>query len=571
MNVALQAFEFLRPWWLLALLALPPWAWWMRRRQAQRDAWREAIDPHLLPHLVQGRLLRTSFWRIALPLTAATLAIVALAGPSVRHVPQPLWQDRRPLVIVADLSKASLDAGGSLSLLQLEKAKIGRLLQQQTGGQIALVAYADDAYTVSPLTDDAANIALFVDALAPDVMPEDGNRPDRGIDEARRLLKRAGFAQGDILLFGHDDAVSLRGAARRARGDGFRVSALGFGRDADSLRGAADAGEGRFAIAGVRDDDLDSLGLHTGATLGADAVDLRHRTARRAIDDGYWLLLPLMGLMLFAFRRGAQVAVLLLACLPWAFAHARDAAAPATPVATQGTLWRRADQVQAARMRQGYEAYRQGQFAQAEEAWRGLPGADAAYNRGNALAKQGQYDAALAEYAQALRERPDMADARVNRDRVQAALRRQPPPSQQDRKQQDQQQGQQQRGQQQQGQQQQGQQQQGQQQGQTLQRATPASRARDGRDLAAQATAATAEDRRTQARADAELRKRLDAAKPGRASATPQARTQADVEAAGRRVVDESWLRRVPDDPGALLRAKFALEARRRLRDGGRE
>ena len=31
-----------------------------------------------------------------------------------------------------------------------------------------------------------------------------------------------------------------------------------------------------------------------------------------------------------------------------------------------------------------------------------------------------------------------------------------------------------------------------------------------------------------------------------------------------RRLANEAWLKRVPDDPGALLRARFQLEAQRR-------
>ena len=31
-----------------------------------------------------------------------------------------------------------------------------------------------------------------------------------------------------------------------------------------------------------------------------------------------------------------------------------------------------------------------------------------------------------------------------------------------------------------------------------------------------------------------------------------------------RRLANQAWLQRVPDDPGALLRARFQLEARRR-------
>ena len=41
-------------------------------------------------------------------------------------------------------------------------------------------------------------------------------------------------------------------------------------------------------------------------------------------------------------------------------------------------------------------------------------------------------------------------------------------------------------------------------------------------------------------------------------------------EARERRLANEAWLRRVPDDPGGLLRAKFLLEQKRRKREGDR-
>ena len=44
------------------------------------------------------------------------------------------------------------------------------------------------------------------------------------------------------------------------------------------------------------------------------------------------------------------------------------------------------------------------------------------------------------------------------------------------------------------------------------------------------------------------------------AAETPEQREQ-------RQAVD-AWIRRVPDDPGSLLRAKFRLEHERRQRDG---
>ena len=80
------------------------------------------------------------------------------------------------------------------------------------------VAWAEDAYTVAPLTADAANVALFLDALAPDVMPVDGHRADRAITHAAGLLRQAGFERGRILLLAADANVQSRAIAAATAG-----------------------------------------------------------------------------------------------------------------------------------------------------------------------------------------------------------------------------------------------------------------------------------------------------------------------------------------------------------------
>ena len=204
MNAAfadLVQLHFLRPWWLLGLLALPLLAWWWRAQAKHRSVWQDAVDAHLLPHLLDatgGAQHRQ--WAGRLGLLAAALALLAMAGPSFRKAEHPLWQSKAPLVVAIDLSSAVLTRDLPPSRLAQARAKIATLLRERAGGQVALVAFADDAYTVAPLTEDAANVALFLDALAPDVMPDDGHRADRAIAWSQRLLRNAGFEHGDILL-----------------------------------------------------------------------------------------------------------------------------------------------------------------------------------------------------------------------------------------------------------------------------------------------------------------------------------------------------------------------------------
>ncbi|WP_155518686.1 tetratricopeptide repeat protein, partial [Xanthomonas euvesicatoria] len=120
--------------------------------------------------------------------------------------------------------------------------------------------------------------------------------------------------------------------------------------------------------------------------------------------------------LLLAFRRRAVVAVLAMVCvLPLAQpAHAAD-----------GTLWQRADQVQQQRLDAGVQAYRKGDFAAAQKAFEAVPTDEGLYNLGNALARQGQYDAAIAAYDRALKQHPNQQDAIANRAAVDAARKRQ--------------------------------------------------------------------------------------------------------------------------------------------------
>jgi Ca-activated chloride channel homolog len=456
-----REFHFLRPWWLLGLLSLPLFVLWWRRRRDEQGAWRGAIDAHLLRHLLQTeeraqgaraqRALRV-FGRAA-TLAGVTLAFFALAGPSWRTQPQPLFQDRTPLVIALDLSERILATDLPPSRLQRARAKIADIMRRRGGGQMALVVYADDAFAVTPLTEDSANIVLYLDALHPNVMPESGSRTDRGIAEAALLLRRAGFPRGDILVITDRIDGSTRlteNAASDAAGEGYRVSVLGLGSergasrvnrdgstdvirlDEAALRDLAAAGKGRYAPVVVDDSDLRAIGVLDAQQIDATVAGGKRGTM--AIDEGYWLLPLLMLAGLFAFRRGVLV-VALLCCLPWHPVQADDRD-------VQGTLWLRHDQQQHRQMQTASDAYRKRDFQNAERLWASLPGADAAYNQGNALARQGRYPEAVEAYDRALREQPGMNDAIENRRAVLEAMRnKNKPPSQQRQDQKNQQQG----------------------------------------------------------------------------------------------------------------------------------
>lgn len=554
----MSTLHFARPLLLWAWLLAPLVAWLWRARDGG-DTWRRHVDATLLPALLLTAP-RARRWRV--PLLAAglwSLAVLALAGPGWRNVPTSVASSRAPLALAVDLSSAALVADVPPTRLAQSKAKLARVLAARNGAPVALVAYADDAYTVAPLTDDAANVALYLDALAPDVMPVDGQRVARALDWCVALLTRAGHSQGDILLLAGNAEPEARAAARRARDAGFAVNVLGVGstqpvsfrtRDGElrsasfdeaALRALARDGGGRYERITADDADLRALGA-------LDARGAKGQARGKALawqDQGYLLLPLLMLLVLPAFRRGGAVALVTLLVVNM-------------PQPSQAAdLWQREDQRVASAMHEAEQAYRRGDYTDAARRYAALPGADAAYNRGNALARKGDYADAVAAYDRALALKPGMADAQANRRAVLAAMKRHPPGGK----------GQGDKG-------KSGKGQSGNGQGNAKQSPPPAPGNNPGNAKAPPPSAPpktpspTPDDAAKQQQADAaqreQMQRALQRAQASRANAPAKSPTKETAAQRERRLANEAWLRRVPDDPGSLLRAKFRLEYQRR-------
>lgn len=610
MSIDFDALHFLRPDWLWMLLGLPLLGWWWQRRRQRANVWREAVDSHLLEHLLADR--RGSRNRLTLPaglgyllasLLAYILAVLALAGPSWRQTEQPLWQPQTPLVIALDLSSASLAGDLQPSRLAQARAKLEKLLDQREGGQVGLVVYAGAAFTVAPLTEDAANLGLFLDALHPDLMPVDGQRGDRAIAWSARLLEQAGFHSGRILVLTNQADASALAAARTASARGYSVSVIGLGTaqgaayktmtgsiastdlDVNSLRQLAAAGGGQYITLTQDSVDLKALGVLDPADTGLTGSTGKSAAAEHGLswqDDGFWLLPPLMLLALFAFRRGAPV-VLIVLCL-WLPGRTVDAA----------ELWKRADQIAHRQMEQAAQAYRQGDFARAAELYEAIGDPQADYNRGNALAKAGKYPQALEAYDEAIARQPAMPDAIANRQAVEAAMKRKPPKGQGKDKQSDPGQADSKK----EGPGQESSEQKDSRQSDSEPEGSDQSDSKQDQPEGGQQSdsdpdpkegsqssppkenaPAEAADPNAQQAADDAQRERMEQ-ELGQASKETDKRGQpAEVKAPAsetaeqreRRIANEAWLGRVPDDPGGLLRAKFRIEYQRRQLQGDSE
>lgn len=457
----LSHFHFLRPWWLLGLMPAVLLVWAVRRRGDVRRRWRETIAPHLLDALMLGERRRLALRPVHLTALLLALGAVALAGPSWRQERPPFLDDKAPLAIAVDLSPSMDAVDVTPTRLERAKLKIKALLARRDGGRTALYAYAGSTHLVLPLTDDASLLQTFADALQTRIMPV----PGRDMAQALRVidadLKREPVP-GTILFL--TDAVDPAAAAA------FRAQA-GSGRSQPVVLalGTAQGGPLRNAAGGFVEQDgarifarldvkaLERFGDDSGvpvATFTPDSDDdvawvQRHVQSHleqmqagdrtRWKDEGWWLVAPIALLAMLWFRKGWTVrwsAGLLLAL---ALATPPEARAQSSAPATQGSavrpwrfvdLWLTHDQqgrrafeqgdfARAATlfddpMWRGIAQYRAGQYAQAVQSFARVDSAQADYNQGNALARQGQYQQAAARYRQALRRQPQWPAAAAN-------------------------------------------------------------------------------------------------------------------------------------------------------------
>lgn len=319
--------HFLRPEWLLVLPAWLALVAWVRKSAALGSDWDRVCDPALAPYVIEGGAAKHSKVFLLLAGLAGVMAIVALAGPAWRQLPQPVFRGQAALVIALDVSRSMQAADVEPSRLARARLKIRDILDRRTDGQTALVAYAGDAFTVTPLTEDTRTITALLPTLEPDIMPSPGSRADRAVLRGLTLLRQARTPQGQVLLVTDSAAgpeldqavdrlvdagyslsilaVGTLGGAPIPEGDGFVKDQAGnlvlASVDETSLKLLAERGGGAYAL--HRPDRTDLEPVLPARATGAVAAPGRLKTERWR-EEGPWLPVVLAALVLPLFRRG---------------------------------------------------------------------------------------------------------------------------------------------------------------------------------------------------------------------------------------------------------------------------
>jgi len=451
-------FHFIRPLWLFAIIVLMLMLFMLKKLRIKQSGWQQLLPAHLAKVLVQGNA-RAKSSSLVIPFFIGLLSILAMAGPSWQKLPQPVYQVAQGSVLIMDMSYSMYATDVAPNRLTRARYKAIDLLDSIKDGEIGLIAYAGDAFSISPLTDDNNNIKLLLPSLSPELMPVLGSNPVAALTLANEMLVNAGHNSGDIYWFTDGiDNIDIQDITQWSREHPYRLNILGVGTKAgapiklnngelmkddngaiivpkltvQALRGLANRGNGNYTTLTHNNRDIEKLTLQPliSETEESKKTD---NTGDQWQEFGPYLLLLVLPMLLGYFRRGA-----LLLTLPFALIFIPNNKAQAD---IWQDLWKTKDQQgqehfkseqyqQAAQefknpLWQGSAHYKAGDYEQALAAFQQADSADALFNQGNALAKLQRLDEAIAAYDKALQRDPNLTDAKENKKIVEQLKKQQ--------------------------------------------------------------------------------------------------------------------------------------------------
>ena len=475
----LSEFHFLRPVWFIALIPLAILWLWLKRTSANQSGWQAVIPMHLYQHMIIGKAekgKRPPLWLLSV---VWLLCVFSLAGPTFERLPQPVYQLKAGHVIVLDMSLSMRATDMTPDRLTRAKYKAIDLVNAIGEGEMGLVAYAGDAFVISPLTEDAGNITALLPSLSPEIMPVPGSDPLLGIESAASLLSNAGYNNG--MIYWITDGIEFdqqKELQEYVSSLPYTVNALTIGtrqgapirqvsgellKDSSgsivipklnnsAVRGVVKSSGGRFETFTANDNDINALAsLSLEQRNSSEDNDENTSEGDQWKELGPYLLLIVLPFASIAFRRGLLFVLFIGLLLPLttppvnAQESQPNAITEQSNASTSVPWWKkpflnddqeayshftseRFDDAAEQFADTNWKAsamYKSGDYENALSSFEQGNDANSLYNQGNALARLGRFEEAIEKYENALSLSPDMEDAAANKALIESLLEQQ--------------------------------------------------------------------------------------------------------------------------------------------------
>ncbi|KGJ87410.1 Tetratricopeptide TPR_1 repeat-containing protein [Colwellia psychrerythraea] len=344
-------FHFIRPEWLIAFVALFIVLYILKKIRYYQSPWQHFLPTHLANALLENSHNQAAsttsyqprYW--LKPVIIGSCIIFALAGPAWQKLPQPVYQLERGAVLIMDMSYSMYATDLKPNRLTRARYKAIDLLKIINEGDVGLIAYAGDAFIISPLTQDVKNIELLLPSLSPDIMPVHGANALAALTIADQTLKNAGHISGDIYWFADDiDNEEMSDVYAWANNNEHKVNILGVGSKNGAPikltsgkllkdnRGAivipklpearlgaiAKRSRGVYHTMTNDDTDIKALTAHLNTSLDEKinndiSASKDEQQSKQVMqgdqyqEQGPWLLIIILPLLLSYFRRGSSI------------------------------------------------------------------------------------------------------------------------------------------------------------------------------------------------------------------------------------------------------------------------
>lgn len=410
-------FHFLRPWFLLLLIIPAVFYFILFKNDENLSSWEKVCDKKLLDFLlIKGKNRRRKF-SVFLIYAGLIFSVLATAGPTWQKEEQPFLVNNNPVMILLNLSTDMQQTDISPNRLTRAKMEITSLLEQKAlaDAESGLIVYTAEPFMVSPLSNDAGLIANLLPAVDFDIMPLNGDRPDRAIDMAVEKIKAAGYTRGSVVLFGAAAGTDLKAvlsAAGKAAAAGININTVNVSTESNAgLAQIARAGGG-MAVSSASVDMSRLVGYMAEKTINDKKESMDFSEIWK--DFGYYLLFIPLLCCLYFFRRGLLVvAFICLISSPASAGFFLNDNQEAMKFYEKGEYEKAAGHFKDEQW-QASSWYQAGDYVRAADSFSKAKDPESLYNYGNALAKSGKIEEAIKQYEKVLKQNPQHEDAKYN-------------------------------------------------------------------------------------------------------------------------------------------------------------
>lgn len=196
------------------------------------------LGKQLSPILTQSLSVAKRKWKWFLQSIVLLLFIVAWARPQMGQNQTTIKSVGFEIILAVDVSESMLAEDVKPSRLEQAKLELNRLLDLMPGNKVGLIAFAGSSVLVSPLTNDASAIKMYLDSLNPQMISNQGTNFESALKYAQESFEKGGASSDSasrvtrVILIASDGEDHEEGALKAAEEltqKGVRIFTVAYG------------------------------------------------------------------------------------------------------------------------------------------------------------------------------------------------------------------------------------------------------------------------------------------------------------------------------------------------------